>query len=397
MKEVTIIGGGFSGLTLAYALLQRKVPVRVLEQKDRLGGLINTLKMPEGLVETAAPSFNRTTRVDRLIKDLGLTPDYPSKSARKRLFFSEGQLRSWPLSFFETVALVGKYFFHRIKGDLKPLPQESLQAWGERCLTKKATDRLLATAMQGVYAGDARELSALLLLGHLFKPGREKFRGVVGVQGGMGQLIAALRQRVLDSGGKIETQTNAEIQAGLPTVIATSAAEAARLTAKLAPEISLRAKKIQMLPLVTATVFYPKPTGPKAFGCLVKRGEGLRVLGVLLNHAIFDGRDPMPSETWIYGGATDPEFAKKTEAEILTTISTERKKIFGKEDVSIKSVVTIWPEALPHYNLQLEQALEKFPLSPNLWMHGNWLGGIGLSRILTRSEQLAEQIQKELS
>ena len=43
MNSVIIIGGGAAGLMAAYELSKHKLPVTVLEAKDRLGGRIHTI------------------------------------------------------------------------------------------------------------------------------------------------------------------------------------------------------------------------------------------------------------------------------------------------------------------------------------------------------------------
>lgn len=396
MKKVTIVGAGFSGLTLARALLQRKIAVEILEASSRVGGLIETRHTPFGLVERAAPSITRTDRLDRWVSELGLTPVTPSRASKKRLFFW-AKPTAWPLGIWDSIRLGVRFLFSKVTGRLKPRPFETIQSWGERCLTKTSTDRLLATGLQGIYAGDAQQMSATLVLGPMFRKNRDRFRGVMGFQGGMQSLIEALETDIRARGGEIKLEAEChELPAG-PVVLAVPPRVAAELLAPRVPLASSWIKKIHQAGLVTATAFFPSPTGPKAFGCLIPRGQGLRTLGVLLNHAIFPDRgEPAFSETWILGGATDPSVMELSDQDIQTVIRQERARIFNREDEPLQVIVTKWPEGLPHYDLTLEEVLAQDLEVPGLWLHGNWRGSIGLSRILERSEALADQIAKEL-
>src|SRR5262249_46076232 len=51
MKDVVIIGGGISGLTLAYHLQKMGLDIAVLEGSDRLGGNVRTLSVDGFLLE----------------------------------------------------------------------------------------------------------------------------------------------------------------------------------------------------------------------------------------------------------------------------------------------------------------------------------------------------------
>lgn len=86
-KRIVIIGGGLSGLTLAYLLLQHNIKATVLEGANRLGGRIHTLK---GKLE--APMELGATWVSdmhpnliSLIDELGLKK-YPQFSKGKSFF-----------------------------------------------------------------------------------------------------------------------------------------------------------------------------------------------------------------------------------------------------------------------------------------------------------------------
>lgn len=397
MKKVTIVGAGFAGLTLARGLLARGVAVEILEKSDRPGGLIRTRTTASGVAEGGAASFLRTERLDRLFAELGIAAMEPSRESRRRLFYV-GRLTRWPLSALESVKLAANFVSAKARGTLKPRPGETIAQWGRRNLGAPATDRLLGAALQGVYAGDASVLSAPLVLGPMFaKKKRDKYRGVIAARDGNQRVIEALERDVLGRGGLIRYGADAAAEAiAGPVVYATSAAAAARLLEKNEPILARRLKAIRMAPLVSVTCFHREPAGPRAFGCLVPRGQGVRVLGVLLNDAIFPDRTPASSETWIYGGAGDPEAAELNDEKILALIRAERKVLFGKDDAPIEAVISRAEEGLPGYDLVLEDVLKDLNPPEGIWFHGNWLGGIGISRILERSDALAERLAKEL-
>lgn len=395
MKQITVVGAGFSGLTVARALLKKGFQVTIFEKESRAGGLIETVRTPYGIVEKAAPSITRTPRIDRLLEELNVRTLSPSKASKKRFFYVHG-LRRWPLSFVESVALGFRFLGSKLGGRLTPRSRETIRNWGHRCLTVAATHRLLATAFQGIYAGNADRMSASLILGPLFsKQKRDPYLGVMGIEGGMGTLIQALERDVRRRGGVFRFENPIATDLPEKCVLAVPCSEASKILALKDRPLSELLSRVEEAPLITATVFFDEPTGPRAFGCLVPRGEGPRVLGVLLNHAIFPGRDAKYGEAWIYGGATDPDLMNLSKEAILEMILRERKILFGKTDRPLHAEVTIRQKGLPHYDLVLEEVLQKMTEPKGVWLHGNWMGSIGLSRILERSEALADRIERE--
>jgi monoamine oxidase len=73
-NQVLIVGGGLSGLCLAYYLHKEKVPVTVLEAASRLGGRIQTqIGEVETPLELGATWFSKAhTELLFLIETLGL-------------------------------------------------------------------------------------------------------------------------------------------------------------------------------------------------------------------------------------------------------------------------------------------------------------------------------------
>ena len=62
MKNVTVIGGGFSGMATAYYLASAGIGVTLLEKENRLGGMIGTLHTDQGSVELAASGIRSSLK-----------------------------------------------------------------------------------------------------------------------------------------------------------------------------------------------------------------------------------------------------------------------------------------------------------------------------------------------
>lgn len=87
MKPVAIIGGGITGLTAAFCLKQRDIPVILLEASARVGGVIQSVRRDGYLAEFGPNSILETSPViSDLVRDLGLESRrlYSDPSAEKR-------------------------------------------------------------------------------------------------------------------------------------------------------------------------------------------------------------------------------------------------------------------------------------------------------------------------
>ncbi len=104
--RTVIVGGGISGLSLAYFLLNRRpsLDIIVLEAEKKAGGKIWTDKVNGFLCEGGVNGFlDNRPRTLELIANLGLSPLRSNDTARKRYIFSAGKLHllpESPLSFF---------------------------------------------------------------------------------------------------------------------------------------------------------------------------------------------------------------------------------------------------------------------------------------------------------
>lgn len=403
-REVTVVGAGFSGLVAAFHLDRAGFKVSVVEQSERAGGLISTLRTPQGLVETAANGLLNSAAVEDLFAAVGVELMPTLKASRKRFIFRNGRPRRWPLGIVATLRLavfVLRYFFSR--KSIEPHTEEPVRKWARRAMGEEASSYTVEAALQGIYAGDPGRMSARLLFGRFFfrqepKVRRKtKTRGTVSAPEGMGQLIEALHRYLVSRGVAFEFGTTFSIDStpSKPVVVATSSREAARLLERHSPERSKLLGEIELLPVVSATCFFrDTDPGSRGFGCLFPPVERRRALGVLKNDFIFAGRAKEGhSENWILGGAANPTVPASSDQEILKVVHDERRACFGGRTESFAHVVTRWPAALPHYTTELEKALPRLNgVDNNVILIGNYLGQIGLAKILERAERLPFEI-----
>lgn len=403
MKTVHVIGAGFAGLTVSLRLAQKGFQVELYETAHRVGGLLGTDQTEYGIAERAANALIRTEKSEALFKELGVPVSLPLESSKKRFLF-RGSPKTWPLSLFETLATLARVLpqvFLRGKKGFKPQAGETLQTWGERHLGKAPTRFILGPAMQGIYGNEITDLSASLILGPIFSRTKKgKYQGLLTGPGGMQDLVNHLEQRLRELGVNIHLNTNIKLEnLQGPVVVATSAKAAAELTKVRYPSVAQVLSRIQMSSLMSVTLFFAKAQDKfKGFGCLIPRGFDLKALGVLMNSYIFKDRDKTYNETWILGGAKEEKLLDLNDADLLKLIAEERFRILGQKDSLLDYRINRWKNALPYYNMQLEESLadlDQVELPKDLHLHGNYLSGIGLSKILERSDLIAEKIASQ--
>jgi oxygen-dependent protoporphyrinogen oxidase len=396
MPTITVVGAGFSGLTTAYFLTKQGFNVRITEKSDRPGGLISTIRTEHGLIETAANGLLSSARLEAMCADLGVPLVMTRREGRRR-FIYRGRPKQMPLIIGDMLILSGRVVMNFAR--LSPRPFESIGHWSRRVLGHGATDYLLSPALGGIYAGDPDQLSASLIFGkanlpdHLntTKPARGKLRGTVAPPNGMQQLIDGLVVYLKRSG--VEFAFNEGQRQPHQTVVCLSAGAAAKYLEDIAPEVSASLAQVEMLSLATVTCFYRQDAAKlRGFGCLFPGDQGFRAQGVLFNDLIFAGRGPAHAETWIFGGAPDADAVNLNDDGFAKAIAADRQRFYGRHDEALEIHITRWPKALPHYTIELERILTTLPAPPpNVALVGNYLGRIGLAKILERAAVVVDR------
>ena len=181
--KVAIVGGGVSGLTVAYRLEQASkdlsdgIEIDLFESSDQLGGKLQTVRVDQMLMEMGAESFlSRKQAGVELCKELGLleTMRGTRPENKKTFVWQGGKMHRLPSgltgfvpgnikSLFSTslLSLTGKL---RVAADLlipasRSTEDESLESFMTRRLGRQAYRRLIQPLLCGIYAGDGDQLS----------------------------------------------------------------------------------------------------------------------------------------------------------------------------------------------------------------------------------------------
>lgn len=215
--HIAVIGGGITGLSAAYTLLQAQqagadVNITLIEKSDCLGGKIGTVRADGNVIESGPDSFlARKPAALELCAELGLTDQLVETSplAAKTFLVHDLQLHPFPsgtymgIPMYEEVIrdtdLLTQEGKNRALEDFamsnqSPLEDESLGRFLTRRLGREMVERIAEAVVSGIYGGHADQLGLLatfpefrnleqeygsLLLGlqEYTKKARERIRG----------------------------------------------------------------------------------------------------------------------------------------------------------------------------------------------------------------------------
>ena len=189
--RTAIIGGGIAGLAAAYELEQARaagaaVEYTLFEARERLGGCLASEIVDGAVLERGPDSFlSEKPAAAQLCRELGLAGELlPSNdAARKTYIVVKNRLVALPdglmflvptkliptalspLFSLKTKARMGMELLHppRPTG----LPDESVATLVERHYGAEVVDRLADPLLGGIFGGDARQLSARMVLPRL--------------------------------------------------------------------------------------------------------------------------------------------------------------------------------------------------------------------------------------
>jgi len=451
--RLIIVGGGISGLSLAYFLIELdpSLDILVLESERKAGGKIWTNKVNGFLCEGGVNGFldNRPKTLELAAK-LGLTPVRSNDAAKKRYIFSEGKLYKLPespLSFFSSnlLSLYGRMrILYEIFVPKGKEDDETLATFAKRRLGREAYEKLIDPMASGIYAGDPETMSLKScfpiiydlekkygsLIKALIKLQREAKRagGKIGpgpggvltsFYDGMEVFIKALEKYL---GGRLKTDSkvvsidkkgdsyilylsdNSTLEAE-GVIIATPAHNTSEIVKDFNRNFSLSLGEIPFPPISVVCLGYrlEKMKQPlDGFGFLVPRREGRKILGTLWDSSIFPNR---ASEGYVLlrsmlGGARAAELALRDESNLVSMVMDElRDIIYITEQPDFVKIFT-HEKGIPQYLFGHERRLEEIDRIVNgyrgLYITGNSYRGIGVNDCIENSYKLAVRIHGDL-
>src|SRR5512139_3193875 len=169
MRSVGVIGGGVTGLTAAFYLQRKGIPVVIYEASGRVGGVIQSIRSEGYLAEFGPNTLLETSpRIGQLVRDAGLQsrrldPD-PQAGARYVVRYQRPvAMPASPLGFFTTELFSFKAKLAVLREPFVPArrdgKEESIAQFVVRRLNQEFLDHAIDALVAGVYAGDPYKLS----------------------------------------------------------------------------------------------------------------------------------------------------------------------------------------------------------------------------------------------
>ena len=447
-SRVVVVGGGVTGLTVAYRLLQADpaIEVTVLEAGSAAGGKLRSVALGDLVLPAGADSFlARKPWAVELCRELGIELETPAatgaylwtdtglvpliKDAPFGIPGEVGDLFRWP-----GLSAAGK---RRAAQDLLRRPRrsdrdESLGSLLRRRFGDEATDLAVGPLLAGLYAGDIDRLSVRATFpdlevweraqGSLFRGSQATSRLArraqlgpmfVRPKGGVGRLTDVLAERSGErlrthaavtalEPGRVMLDTGESIEAG-KIVVTTPAHEAARLLDAAAPSVAADLAGIGYASTGVVLMVYPKGTQsglPDGTGFVVPRGKAPMTAATWLS-------SKWPSDTFddravvrCYVGAVGEEdILDADDDDLIEACARHLSAAVNLPGRPEHAGVVRWPASMPQYEVgHLDRVASiRAALPAGIVVAGQAYDGVGVPDCVRAANETAEQVATDLA
>jgi len=408
MQKLAIVGGGISGLSLAY-YLQDSFEVSVFE-KEKWGGKAYTQKVDKYLLEEGVNGFlSNSPKTLELCEEIGIKPIKANENSKIRYIYDDKlyQIPLKPLDFIKSDILS---FFGKLRVAMEifvePIcdREETVAQFATRRLGKEFTRRMMTPMLAGIYASTPEKTSMNAAFpklkkieceyGSLFKGMMKLKRGgqptgeLHSFEWGMSEFIERLISKTKANFIEKEIVDLDELDEYDIVVIATPAYNAAEILAKY--EISKLLKNIEYNPVAIVGFDYNE-IEPVCFGILSVKEQSL---GILMDKYIFPNRNAIRV---MVGGARYPEIKKMTEEEIIEIAKKDVEKITGAKNPTFKWI-KMHKNAIPNYSLGHQKLVENIMNEADkigIYLTGNAYNGVSFNDCIKNSYELAQKIKEK--
>ena len=402
--KIAIIGGGISGLTLAWYLQQAGVAYELFEADKRPGGNLHTWHTPEGyLLETGPNSLQLSVELEELLADLGLSDQVEDAAAvsQHRYVLRGGRYRELPGS--PPALLTNGFFSLKAKWQLlKEFRQpaaaidttETVAHFFRRRFGPEIVDYAVNPFMAGIYAGDPEklllyktfpQLAALeqqygSVLRGLMKTGKGAARRrIITLKGGIQTLVDTLASkltqyqpgttvtaisRAADGTYQLELRGPLGLAAApgyTHLALALPAFAAAPLLEALFPKMAAAFAAVHYPPMSVVFSAYDRTAVAhplNGFGALHPKAEGTYAAGSIWTSSIYPQRVPAGQAlfTTFVGGTQYEAAAGQPEADQKAAVHAELSRFYGITGAPRWQGRYFWPRSIPQFDERIVAA-----------------------------------------
>jgi oxygen-dependent protoporphyrinogen oxidase len=432
--DVTIVGGGISGLAAARELCRAGLAVRLLEREPHCGGVIRTDTI-DGFVIDSGPDtlLGHKPAAIALCRDLGLEPWLVSPLAPRTTYVLRGgRLRPLPETSamglptdWRTLVTTRAFsWLGKLRMAAEPAirrgsaPDESIASFIGRRFGREAVTYLGEPLLAGIHRGDASRLSLPALFPALadaershgsvvrswrpFAPTSSSARTAsVSLRDGLGRLVATLAdtlppgvavpsadvRRVEHDGAWVTRLADGRAIRSRAVLLSVPAHAAGALVQTVDEELGRLCDGIRHAPSVTVAMGYRAAAAREAWrgwGVVVPASAGLRVGSATWVTSKWPHRAP-PDHVLIRASlarACASEALEASDACVQSWVADELRRLFGigAEPTMVK--VQRWPRAMPQLevgHLARMAAIEaRLSALPGLFVSAAGFRGVGI-------------------
>lgn len=453
MKPVAIIGAGITGLTAAFYLKRRGIPVVVYEASNRVGGVIQSLRKEGYLAEFGPNTILETSaKISQLVRDANLQSRRmdtdPKAEARYVVRYKRPiAMPSSPPGFFTTDLFTLKAKFAVLREPFitprRDGVEESIAEFVVRRFNQEFLDHAIDALVAGIYAGDPRRLSVIhafpklkalednygsMIKGQIFGARERKKRGEVakdrapkfsfdeGLQVLPDALAAQLGDSVqlgtsvtkltqTDDGWIIDLKRDGQFfQTDHSAVIYCGTAfKLADLEIQSKQSLDLSPlSEIRYPPIASVVLGFRREDVAylcEGFGMLIPKIEGFKILGTIFSSSLFPNRAPAGhlTLTSYIGGERYPELASLPPEKLYDVVCEDLKVLLGVKGKPTFQNCVFYPRAIPQYNVGygryralMNEAESK---AAGLFLAGHYRDGISLSDSILSGCNVVDRVE----
>lgn len=436
---IAILGGGISGLTLAWYLQRAGIDYDLFEASPRPGGTIRSEQHGPYLLETGPNSLQLSEELRELLDGLGLTPQIQDAAAvsQNRYVLRQGRYQQLPAS--PPKLLTSSFFslktrFSLLRELTRPAApadlQETLAHFFRRRFGQEVVDYALNPFISGIYAGDPEQLllhktfpqlAALeqqhgsvvrgLMKGKSAAAGRRRiFTLREGLQtlpdtlarklrrAHFGQGVTSLHRRPDDGRWELETTAGPAPRLYHHVVLTLPTYAAAPLLQDQFPEAAAALAQVYYPPMTAVYTSYPRAQVQHpldGFGALHPKVEQPYAAGSIWTSSIFPDRVPAGQVlfTTFVGGSQYEAQARQPEEAQKAAVHEELSRFYGIAAGAqpLWQHRYYWERAIPQFDTRIGPAHDAADALALQGLHvtANWRAGVGVPDCVRHARALA--------